>query len=69
MGNEYATPENDLPYVPDLHVRGTVTSGDGRGGTKLQFWFYSPRPKGVSIDEWDRIRLEKWEDIFGKKEK
>ncbi len=33
IGNEYATPENGLPYVPDLHVGGTVLKG-----TSLTFW-------------------------------
>lgn len=63
MGTEYATPENELPYVPDLHVRGTVKRPDS-----ITFWLSRPRPKGMSVDEWDRLEQEKWQRIFGKKE-
>jgi len=62
MPNEYATEENDLPYVPDLHVRGTIP----RGGGRLEFWLSRPRPKGFSVDEWDRLEQERWDRIWSK---
>ena len=64
MSNYYATPENELGYVPDLHIRGTIP----RGGGKLEFWLSQPRPKGFSVDEWDRKMQDKWERVWGKKE-
>lgn len=64
MGNYYATPENDMPYVPDLHVSRTIP----RGGGKLEFWLSRPRPKGYSVDEWDRLEQTRWNRIFGKQE-
>ena len=63
FGNEYATPENELPYVPDLHIRGTVKKPNG-----LTFWLSRPRPVGVSVEEWDALEQQKWNRIFGKKE-
>lgn len=67
MRTEYATPENDIGSEPDTHIRGTITRGDGRGGTKLEFWLTRPRPRGISVDEWDRLEREKWDRIFGDK--
>lgn len=37
MGNEWATTENELPYVPDLHVSGTVKRPDS-----ITFWRFNP---------------------------
>jgi len=64
MATYYATPENDLPYVPDLHTRGTIP----RAGGKLEFWLSRPRPKGYSVEEWDELEQERWDRIFGVKE-
>jgi len=61
MPNYYATPENDTGEA-DLHIRGTIP----RGGGKLEFWLSRPRPRGVSIDEWDRLEQAKWNRIFKK---
>ena len=60
MGNYWATPENDTGEA-DLHISGTIPRPKG-----LEFWLSRPRPKGISIDEWDRLETEKWERIFPK---
>jgi len=64
MSTEYATEDNDLPYVPDLHIKGTISRGTN--GSR-EFWLTRPRPRGVSIEEWDRLEQEKWDRIWGKK--
>mgnify|MGYP001591242766 FL=1 len=64
MGTEYATLDDIDEIEPDLHVRGTIP----RPGGKLEFWLAAPRPKGVDVEEWDRIQQAKWDHIFGKKE-
>lgn len=60
---EFATPENELPYTPDLHISGTVKRPGG-----LTFWLSRPRPVGVSVDDWEAQEQAKWDKIFGKKE-
>ena len=61
MGNAYATPENELGYVPDLHISGTIPNGI-RGG--LNFYLCRPRPEGISFDSWDKQNQERWDRIF-----
>ncbi len=65
METKYATFDEDTGYTEeaDLHKRGTIPRG-----TKLEFWLTTPRPKGVSIDDWEEIQQQKWDRIFGKKE-
>jgi hypothetical protein len=61
MGTEWATMDTVLPES-DLHVSGTM-----RGPRGTSFWLTQPRPKGVSLDEWEAKRQENWDSIFGKK--
>ena len=64
MSNEYATPENDdTDYRGSTHIRGTIPRGTG-----LEFWLGRPRPRDVSVDEWDKLEEDKWQRIFGNKE-
>jgi len=63
FGNEYATPYNELPYTPDLHISGTVVRPNG-----ITFWLSRPRPSGVSVDEWEVQEQAKWDRIFKKQE-
>ncbi len=50
MNNEWATENNELPYVPDLHISGTVKK-EG----KLTFWMHSPQYEiGYSKIDWDK---------------
>jgi hypothetical protein len=63
IGQEWATPENELGYTPDLHISGTTKTPNG-----LTFWLYRPRPVGVSVDEWEAQEQARWNRIFGKKE-
>ena len=65
MSTEWATPENELGYTPDLHVKGTIVK-NRNGKTFTEFWLSRPRPKGVSIDEWEAQEQERWDRIFGK---
>lgn len=62
MKQEWATEDNELPYVPDLHVGGTVQRPNG-----ITFWLTRPRSKGISVDEWETQEQAKWDRIFGKK--
>lgn len=64
MGTRWAEVKDILPEA-DLHTRGTIR---GSGG-KLIFWLRQPRPKGVSVDDWEALQQEKWDKIFGAKEK
>ena len=63
MGNQWATMDTVLPEA-DSHIRGTIPRSSGR----TEFWLTAPRPKYVSIEEWDRVQEEKWNRILGKKE-
>ena len=65
MSTEYATPENNLPYEPNLHISGTITR-NRNGKTLTEFWLSRPRPEGMGIDEWDKLETEKWNRIWGK---
>ena len=68
MGTEWATDKNDLPYIPALHMKGTIVKNrDGK--TLTEFWLSRPRPRGVSIDEWEEICDAKWRRIFGTNKK
>jgi len=60
--NEYATLDTIVPEA-NLHISGTIPRKNG-----LEFWMSIPRPKGVSVDEWEEIQEAKWQRIFGKKE-
>lgn len=60
---EYATMDT-IEDDADLHIRGTIP----RPG-RLEFWLTQPRPRGMSIEEWEEITRNKWDRIFGKKEK
>lgn len=63
--NRYALMDDPVMGEPaDLHVRGTIP----RAGGKLEFWMSAPRPKGVSVEEWDKIQQAKWDLAFPKKE-
>ena len=66
IGNSYATFEEKTGYTEEknLHIRGTIPRG-----TRLEFWLTRPRPRGISIDEWDALEQAKWNRIFEKKEK
>jgi len=66
MGNYWATPENDSPYTPDLHIGGTITK-NRNGKTLTEFWLSRPRPKGVSYDDWEAQEQARWDRIFPKK--
>ena len=46
-----------------LHISNTIPTARGR-----QWWLYEARPKGMTIDEWDKETQAKWDRIFGKKE-
>jgi hypothetical protein len=61
-GVQYATMDTVLPDK-DLHVNGTIN----RGGN-LEFWLTQPRPRGVSVEEWDKITQEKWDRAFKREE-
>jgi len=65
VGTEWATPENELPYTPHIHIGGTVTK-KRNGKVFTEFWMSRPRPEGVSIDEWEELEEAKWKRIFGK---
>ena len=62
-GSEWATMDTVLPEA-DLHVRGTIPGPEG----KLTFWMMQPRPKGMSLNEWDAITAERWNRAFARKE-
>lgn len=50
MGNEYATSENELPYVPDLHITGTV-----KREKSLTFWLSNPLfREGYAKIQWSK---------------
>ena len=57
---EYATIDSIIPES-SLHVRGTIPRPNG-----TEFWLSQPRPKGVSVDDWEKIQQEKWDRIFKK---
>ena len=64
--NEWATPENDDSGEPNLHISGTMVK-TRNSKTFIEFWMSQPRPKNVSIDEWEAQQEAKWERIFGRK--
>lgn len=64
MGCEYASLESAYEVDADSHIGGTVTRGIN-GST--EFWLTAPRPKGTSLDEWERLQQEKWDRIFHSK--
>ena len=66
MSTEFATKDNELPYTPDLHISGTIVK-NRNGKTFTEFWLSRPRPKGVSLDDWEEQEQAKWNKIFGKK--
>ena len=50
MSTEYATPENELPYVPDLHIEGTMLTPKG-----LRFWLSNSLFRtGYDKIKWDK---------------
>ena len=57
---EYATLDDIDEVEPDLHIKGTIP----KAGGKLVFWLGIPRPKGVSIDEWEKIQQDHWDRAF-----
>ena len=59
--NQYATMDTVLPDA-NLHVRGTIP----RSGGRLEFWMTSPRPKDMSMAEWDEITTDRFDRAFGK---
>ena len=46
------------------HISGTLE----KAGGKLVFWMTQPRPKGITMDDWDKMQQDKWNKIFGKRE-
>jgi len=67
MGTEWATSDNELPYVPHLHVGRTVTK-TRNGRTFTEFWLTRPRPKDIDFDDWEAQEQARWDRIFPKKE-
>ncbi len=63
MATTYATLDTVLDEQ-ETHIKGTIPRPKG-----LEFWLSRPRPHGVSVDEWEELEEQKWERIFGKKEK
>lgn len=61
---QYATLDDLDTIQADPHISGTIP----RPGGATEFWLTAPRPRNVSIDDWERIQQDKWERIFGKKE-
>lgn len=63
-GNAYATFDEDTGYTTEanIHIGGTIPRG-----TSLDFWMTRPRPKGISLDEWEALEEAKWSRIFGSK--
>lgn len=57
-GSQWATMDTVLPDA-DLHTRGSIN----RAGN-LEFWVTSPRPRGVSYEEWERITQKRWDRAF-----
>jgi len=50
FGNEWAMESNELPYVPDLHIAGTVKKQNS-----LTFWMHSPLYEiGYSKIKWGK---------------
>jgi len=48
----------------NLHIENTR---DGPNGS-ITFYLYGPRPRGMTVMEWDAVRQKRWERIFGTKE-
>ena len=65
IGQQYATFDESAGWTEekDLHIGGTIPRRHG-----LEFWLSIPRPKGISVDEWEGIQQAKWDRIFNKKE-
>ena len=63
IGNQWATFEESTGWTEekDLHISGTARTVRG-----TEFWLSRPRPKGISVDEWERLEQEKWDRIFEK---
>ena len=59
--SQYATMDTVLPDA-NLHVRGTIP----RKGGRTEFWLTSPRPRGMSMEEWDEITTDRFDRAFGK---
>ena len=62
-GNQYATFEEKTGYTEEknLHVRGTIERPNG-----IEFWLSQPRPKDISLDDWETLQEAKWNRIFKK---
>ena len=56
MTQEYATPENELGYEPDLHIDGTLKKHDS-----LTFWLSNPAFRAG----YDKINWGKQEENEG----
>lgn len=62
---EYATEKNELPYVPDLHIGGTIVRSPKKGrGARTDFWLTRPCPKGIDPDDWETQEQKRWDRIF-----
>jgi hypothetical protein len=61
-GTQLATMDTMLPDKIVHHAN------TGHSDGKTTFWLYTGRPKGVSLEEWERFTQERWDRIFSKKE-
>jgi hypothetical protein len=61
-GSQYATVDTILPDT-DLHTKGTI-----RRRGNIEFWLTSPKPKDVSVEEWEKYTQERWDRAFTRSE-
>jgi hypothetical protein len=59
-GAQYATMDTMLPDK-NLHHSNT-----GHKNGNITFWFYTSRPEGISVEEWERTTRDKWDYAFSK---
>jgi hypothetical protein len=59
-GTQLATMDTVLPDA-DVHTKGTIRKGSYGD---IVFWMSTPRPKELTIEEWDAYRQKRWEKAF-----
>ena len=62
-GSHYATMDTILPDKMIHHAN----TGHGASGSST-FWFYTGRPEGVTIEEWESVGQSRWNRAFSPKE-